>query len=210
MKAFFVPSVFEGEKIFSGIKFNRHSYDILCGDYRGTPVFTTGVSKVPAVFNSIIAIKDFNITEAVLTGVCGAYRSSGLSVGDLVSIKREHFADEGLYTEGSFKTLDEMGFGFIKNRYIEYSVFENLPAVESATVSFLDGVGEISELFAGNTGAQVENMEGAAFGYVCNMLSVKCYQVRSVSNFCGERSSQQWDIKKALSNLKNYFDLLSL
>lgn len=210
MKALFVPSKAEGEKIFSGCRFEKYKHDIYKSEFKGIPVFTTGVSKTPSVFNSIIAIKDFNITEAVLTGVCGAYRSSGLLVGDVVSIQRDWFADEGLYTGDGFTTLNDMGFGFIKKRYTEYSILKNLPVADSATVSFLDGVGQISEIFQKSTGAQVENMEGAAFGYVCNMLSVKCFQVRAVSNFCGHRDQQEWDFKKAVRNLKSFYDFLPL
>jgi len=210
MKALFVPSVLEGEKIFSGCKFGKYKHDIYKSEFKGVPVFAIGVSKTPSVFNSIIAIKDFNITEAILTGVCGAYRNSGLSVGDIVSIHKDWFADEGLYTGEGFTSLNDMGFGIIKKRYTEYDTYEDLPVVDSATVSFLDGVGQISEIFQKTTEAQTENMEGAAFGYVCNMLSVKCFQVRAVSNFCGKRDEQEWNFKKAVSNLKRFFDSSSL
>lgn len=210
MKALFVPSISEGKKIFSGISFALWRHNILIGEFKGLPVFVTGVSKSPAVFASIIAIKEYNITEAILTGVCGAYRGSGLSVGDVVSIHKDWFADEGLYDSEGFHSLDEMGFSFIEKRYIEFGILKSLPVADSNTVSFLDGIGTISELFQKSTGAKVENMEGAAFGYVCNMLSVKCFQVRAVSNFCGARKQQEWDFKKAVANLKNYFETASL
>ncbi|PLX68275.1 MAG: hypothetical protein C0602_08800 [Denitrovibrio sp.] len=210
MKALFVPSISEGKKIFPGCKFEKYKHDLHKGEFRGVHVFVIGVSKIPSVFNSIMAIKDFNITEAILTGVCGAYSNSGLSVGDVVSIHRDWFADEGLYTGDGFTSLNELGFGIIKKRYTEYSTLENLTVVDSATVSFLDGVGHISEMFQKSTGAQVENMEGAAFAYACNMLSVKCFQIRAVSNFCGKRDEQEWDFKKAVSKLKRFFELLPL
>lgn len=210
MKALFLPSISEGKKIFPGISFSPWRHNISTGEYKGLPVIVTGVSKVPAAFASIIAIKEFNITEAILTGVCGAYRSSGLSVGEVVSIRRDWFADEGLYADGGFKSLDEMGFPIIEKRYIEFSVLKTLPVADSNTVSFLDGDGEISDVLQKSTSAHTENMEGAAFGYVCNMLSVKCFQVRAVSNFCGKRAEQEWDFKKATLNLKNLFESISL
>lgn len=210
MKAFFVPSLGEGKKIFPGASFNPWQYGIYRGNHKGTPVFVTGVSKSPAVFAASIVIREFNITEAVLTGVCGAYRESGLSVGEIVSIRKDWFADEGLYEKGSLRRLDEMGFPVIENGYIEFDITEDLSVADSNTVSLLDGEGEISEILHKSTKAQVENMEGAAFGYVCKMLSVKCFQIRAVSNFCGLRTQQEWDFKKAVSNLKNYFDIVTL
>jgi len=207
MKAIFVPSLGEAKKIFLNSKFELWKYGIYSGMFKNIPVFTTGVSKTPASFSASVVIQQFGVTEAILTGVCGAYRCSELSIGDLVTIKRDYFADEGLFLDGEFQTLDKMGFGFIENSYAEFDPFKSLPVVDSATVSFLDGEGQISDIFQKSTGALVENMEGAAFGYVCKMLGIKCFQVRAVSNYCGARSEQQWDFKKAVANLESFFDL---
>ena len=39
-----------------------------------------------------------------------------------------------------------------------------------------------------------------------NMLNVKAFQVRAVSNFCGKREEQMWDANKAFANLKSFFE----
>jgi len=205
MKAIFVPSLAEAKKIFPSAVFRTYKYNILQGEYRGIQVFVTGVSKIPSVFSLTTILNEFPVSEAVLTGVCGAYRDKGLRVGDIVAVKNDYFADEGLYADGGFKTLSEMGFGFLESGYAKFHTHQNLTTADSNTVSFLDGEGEISEILSEKTGASVENMEGAAFGYVCNMLKIKAYQIRAVSNYCGRRDSQEWDFKQAVSNLKKLY-----
>ncbi|ADD68697.1 purine or other phosphorylase family 1 [Denitrovibrio acetiphilus DSM 12809] len=207
MKAIFVPSLGEAGKIFPNVKFTEWKHGIMQGEFRGYPVFITGVSKTPVTFAATAVLGTFDISEALLTGVCGAYRESGLSVGDVISVEKDYFADEGLYTELGFESLFKMGFGFMGSRYISFSAFRDLPVADSNTVSFLDGEGRISEILQKSTGASVENMEGAAFGYVCNMLGIKSFQVRGVSNFCGNRTEQQWNFKKAAANLERVLDL---
>jgi len=206
MKAIFLPSIVEAKKIFPEVVFKNWKYGILQGDFRGLSVFITGVSKTPTVFNTSVILSEVPVTEAYLTGVCGAYRSSGLAVGDVVTVGKDFFADEGLLDGGEFKSLDQMGFWFLEKRYTEFSVLEGLTVADSATVSFLDGEGRISEILQKSTGAKVENMEGASFAYVCNMLKVKCFQIRAVSNYCGVRKDQQWDFNQAVRNLKSFFE----
>ncbi|PLX66202.1 MAG: hypothetical protein C0603_12395 [Denitrovibrio sp.] len=210
MKAIFVPSVMEARKIFPVGNFIEWKYGIFKGEFKGIPVFTTGVSKTPTAFSLPVIINEFKISEAILTGVCGAYRSSKLSVGDLITINKDHFVDEGLYHKGEFQSIVQMGFGFSDTSYSEFEIFKDLPVADSNTVSFLDGEGKISEIFQKSTGADVENMEGAAFGYACKMLGIKCFQVRAVSNYCGARDEQGWDFKKAILNLKRFFDFNAL
>ena len=210
MKAIFVPSMGEASKIFPGLKFEEWKLGIMMSEFKGLKVFITGVTKTPASVSATAIFSNFDITEAILTGVCGAYHSSGLSVGDVVTISRDFFADEGLYTDNSFESVFEMGFGFTENRFICFEPFKGLPVANSNTISFLDGEGHISKVLEESTGAYVENMEGASFGYVCKLFKVKAFQIRAVSNYCGKRSDQNWDFKKAVKNLEMFFSSTSL
>jgi futalosine hydrolase len=51
-------------------------------------------------------------------------------------------------------------------------------------------------------------MEGAAFHYVCLQEEIPFIQLRSVSNYVGERNKSKWQIKKAVENLNK--ELLNL
>ncbi|MBK5272402.1 MAG: hypothetical protein JJE22_15460 [Bacteroidia bacterium] len=47
----------------------------------------------------------------------------------------------------------------------------------------------------------VESMEGAAMHYVCLMENIPFIQVRSISNYIGERNKRNWDMKESITNL---------
>jgi futalosine hydrolase len=206
MKAVFVPSMGEAKFIFPKLSFKEWKRGISTADAEGYKVFITGVTKTPCAAAATSVFENFDITEALLTGVCGAYRNCGLAVGDIVSVRKDHFADEGLYEGETFKSVFEMGFGFLEKSFIMFNEIKHLQNADSNTVSFLDGNGAISQILHKSTGAQVENMEGASFGYVCKLFGIKCYQIRAVSNFCGIRSEQEWDFKKAVLNLETFYE----
>lgn len=206
MKAVFVPSEGEAKKIFPNLKFTEWKRGIKTAETESYSIFITGVTKTACTMTATSIFENFDITEALLTGVCGAYKDCGLKVGDIVSIEKDFFADEGIYEGDSFQSIFDMGFGFLENSYIMFDKMNKLQVVDSNTVSFLDGNGAISEVLHKSTKAHVENMEGASFGYVCKLFGIKCFQIRAVSNFCGIRSKQEWDFKKAVQNLKTFYE----
>ena len=46
-------------------------------------------------------------------------------------------------------------------------------------------------------------MEGAALHYACLMEGVPFLQLRSMSNYIGERNKKKWDMQVSISNLNN-------
>jgi len=206
LKAYFVPTIREGRAIFPGAQFRPWKFNIEKCEYNGILLFSIGVSKTSAAFSATVILSSFDISEAVLTGICGAYRGSGLSVGDVITISKDWFIDEGLFMDGRVELLHEMGFGFTAGGYSEFKPYSGLPIVDSNTVSYLDGGGQTADIYHKKSSAAVENMEGAAFGFVCNQLGVKASQVRGVSNFCGKRDEQEWNLKQTFQNLERFFE----
>jgi futalosine hydrolase len=49
----------------------------------------------------------------------------------------------------------------------------------------------------------VESMEGAAFHYVCLHQKINFLQLRSISNYVGERDKSKWELKKSIENLNS-------
>ena len=47
----------------------------------------------------------------------------------------------------------------------------------------------------------IESLEGAALHYVCLMEKIQFLQLRSVSNYVGERNKENWNIKDSIHNL---------
>ena len=53
---------------------------------------------------------------------------------------------------------------------------------------------------AGASGAEVENMEGAALFALCEAFGAECAEVRAISNYVGE-AREGWEIPLALERL---------
>ena len=48
-----------------------------------------------------------------------------------------------------------------------------------------------------------ESMEGAALHYVCLMENIPFLQIRSISNYIGERNKKKWDMNQSIYDLNN-------
>jgi futalosine hydrolase len=54
-----------------------------------------------------------------------------------------------------------------------------------------------------NFSPEIESMEGAALHFVALHQNIPFIQMRSISNWVGERDKSKWKIKEAISNLNN-------
>jgi len=204
-KVVVVPTVKEAEKLFENIAFYEWKYGILKGIHNRTPVYICGISKSNAAFSAPFIISEHTNSNIIMTGICGAYRESGLSVGEVVSIEKDYFVDEASYENGVLKNIGDQGFPVIENNYSFFRKIPELKVVNSNTVSFLSTDERIEKEYYNFSCASVENMEGAAFGLAANRMGVHIYQVRAVSNYCGPRKQQEWNINFSFESLKNYF-----
>jgi futalosine hydrolase len=48
-----------------------------------------------------------------------------------------------------------------------------------------------------------ESMEGAALHYVCLMENIPFVQIRSISNYIGERNKKKWDMMDSIAHLND-------
>ena len=111
----------------------------------------------------------------LLAGIAGAY-SEELAKGDVVAVCEERVA-------GIPQQFDRAYSASLK--------IEGLCEVRSNTVC---------RCGAEATGAEVENMEGAALFALCAEFGAVCAEVRAVSNYVGE-AREGWEIPLALERL---------
>ncbi len=116
----------------------------------------------------------------VLCGIAGAYGSE-VRLGEVVAVASERVAG-----------LPE---GFAEEHHSSWH-FDMLRNVRSNTVCRCGAEAD---------GAQVENMEGAAFFALCTDAGVPCAEVRAISNRVGARR-KDWDIPAALHALTAFID----
>jgi nucleoside phosphorylase len=72
-----------------------------------------------------------------------------------------------------------------------------------ATVSTCSGTDALAAQVRARTGALAEAMEGAAVLHIAARLGVPAAELRIISNTCGHRPSQRWDLPKALARLES-------
>lgn len=202
----FFPTFLECKKVLNISDFSSYKY-FDTAVYKSIPVIITGAGKSNAAAYSALFFSEFKPKYPLLTGICGAYQNSSLNIGSIVSIDYDYFVDEANYNGESITTIHEKGFIIAKDNRAEFQVDENFQKVSSNTVSLIPQFDGLSYLYMAKTNALVENMEGAAFGMAANKQNIRPYQIRAVSNYCGDIKKQQWNINSACLSLRNAIDL---
>ncbi|NOG55090.1 MAG: futalosine hydrolase [Planctomycetes bacterium] len=148
-------------------------------------------------------------------GIAGALPGSDLRAGDVVIAGESVFYEEGIITPEGFADLESLGFGLVPgspdwcrgNRLAADPEFFEwmLGALEPlaprsgvvATVSRCSGTDEAAAQVQSVTGAVAEAMEGAAVLLTARRLGIPAVEVRVISNNCGNRDEQHWDMDRA-------------
>lgn len=198
----FVPTIQEAEAIFEGINFIKNRYDLFEGDFSDTKVVVSGITKTNIAYASTIMFHSYSFKNAFLIGIAGCYRNSNLTIGEVVCVENDYFVDEGLLIEGVLKMTNEIGFSVCNDNTVQFQTIKGSKIVNANTVSFLSSFDKLAEIYFTKTGAEIENMEGAAFGLICERFKIPAYHIRGISNYCGDRKNQKWDLKKSFLNLK--------
>ena len=130
--------------------------------YPRVPCRIAGVGPAAAAAATAQTIVAERPERLLLAGIAGAYAASGLAVGEVVAVSEERVAGlPAKYADVYRPTL----------------LPEGLPTAISNSVV---------QCGAEAAGAQIENMEGAAFFAVAAALGVPAAEVRAVSNRVGE------------------------
>lgn len=172
-------------------------------------VLITGVGMMAATYALTKAVLMKRPDFIFQAGVAGSLDGK-LPLTKIVLVESEHVGDMGVEENGSFKTLfdlnllDRNTFPW-KNRKLS----NNLEALKLIGLTIVDGVtvNEISTseqriaYYKNELHASVESMEGAALHYVALQEKIPFLQMRSLSNFVGERDKSKWMMSTAIANL---------
>ena len=171
-------------------------------------ILITGIGTTFTAFHLTNALRDKKYQFVINIGIAGSLTDE-LTIGEVVSVVTDEFADLGIEKENEFLTLFESGFMDSNDFPFEQGMLKasesnglfDLRKVRGITTNKSHGratsISEIKSKFS----AQVESMEGAVVFYVCNWFGISCFQIRSISNFVEPRDSAQWNIPMALEKL---------
>ena len=129
-------------------------------------------------------------------GIAGSFDKK-IKIGDVVEVTEDILSELG-YEEN--KTFFEFKSFSIPNKFTVDSKTDLLK-VKSSTVNTVSGNTTTIKKIKNRLNPDIETMEGAAVFRVCNDFNIPCMQIRSVSNFVGERNKKNWDIDLAIKNL---------
>jgi futalosine hydrolase len=176
-----------------------------------------GLGVVPTTYHLTKVFREDRPGLAIQAGIAGSFETN-LPLGTLVTVRQDRFADLGVKEKGEWKDLFDLGLAeknespFTDGWLINTNqIIDKLPlaSVNSITINEISTnpaqIGEIRQKYH----PAIESMEGAAFHYVCLQEEIPFIQLRSVSNYVGERNKSKWQIKKAVENLnKQLFNLI--
>jgi futalosine hydrolase len=172
-------------------------------------ILITGVGMMETAYNLTKNINKQETDLALQLGIAGSYDRE-LQPGEVVFIKEEKLGDLGAEDHYNFLDVYDLGLAdsdkppFARGRLLNNSFTTSLKAVSSLSVNKTTGTAFTAEERIKKYGCQLENMEGAAFHYVCLKENIPFAQVRSISNYAEARDKTKWQIKEAVINLNNW------
>lgn len=191
--ALFFATRAECDIILSKLSFSKEirvfDYDFIKGKIAEIPlvVCISGIGKINSSLSAILAFKNFHIKKAIISGIAGAYPSSGLKVGDIAIAEREIEADTGLLINCENK---DNSFIFIKSEEILMQVppfCEKLKKGTFLTLSSSTGNLNRAKFLEKKFKAICENMEGFAVAKAAKIYNIPAVEIRSISNIVTDR-----------------------
>jgi futalosine hydrolase len=172
-------------------------------------VLITGVGMMATTYSLTKAILKKRPDFILQAGVAGCLDEK-LPLTKIVLIENENIGDLGVEEIGTFKTLfdlkllDKNSFpwenGKLSNN-VEVLRSTGLTIVDSVTVNEISTNIERIAYYKNQLNASVESMEGAALHFVALQEKIPFLQMRSLSNFVGERDKSKWVMDIAIANL---------
>lgn len=178
-------------------------------EYRHVEVVVTGVGLMTSTYAITKAISLHQPQFLLQAGIAGTLNQAS-ALGNVVVVKNETIGDLGVANEGGFQSLFDLNLlssnmspwtnGALHNNYSKLLTL-GLDVVDGVTVNEISTKEKTIRYYREQLEAQIETMEGAALHYVGLVERIAFMQIRSLSNYIGERDKTKWEIKKAIANL---------
>lgn len=178
-------------------------------DIKNIDILITGVGMLPTAYSLTKTILNKRPDFILQAGVAGCL-DENLPLTKIVIVENDIIGDLGVEEKGIFKTafdlqlLEKNSFpwknGKLSNN-IEALKITGLKVVDAVTINEITTNKERIAYYRNDLNASVESMEGAALHYVALQEKISFLQIRSLSNFVGERDKSKWVMDIAIANL---------
>ena len=172
-------------------------------------ILITGVGMMATTYSLTKSILNKR-PDFILQAGLGGCLNENLPLTKIVLVENENIGDLGVEENRTFKTLfdlrllDKNSFpwkdGKLSNN-VDTLKSTGLKIVNGVTVNEISTNGKRIAYYKNQLNASVESMEGAALHYVALQERIRFLQMRSLSNFVGERDKTKWVMDIAIANL---------
>lgn len=173
-------------------------------------ILITGIGLTSTAYHLTKQLQLKKYDLIIQAGVAGCFNSK-IPLGTVFAVKKDTIADQSVIELKKLKTLFDLKLvpqnlhPFNKGWLVNPNnlLFEKIKVKSVTSIS----VNEISTSkqkinFYKNTFKPVlESMEGAALHFVCLMEKIPFIQLRSISNYIGERDKKKWNMSTSIENL---------
>ena len=172
-------------------------------------ILITGIGLTATTYSLMKQLQIKRPKIIIQAGVGGCF-DTNYPLGSVLAIKQEAIADQSVIELDKLKTLFHLKlvpqnqYPFSKGWLVNKSeVLKKIKLKKIIGVS----TNEITtskqkvKFYKETFNPVVESMEGAALHYVCLMEKIPFLQIRSISNYIGERNKKNWNMKESIINL---------
>lgn len=148
---------------------------------------------------------------AIQAGIAGSF-SSGHPIGSVAAVNTEFYGDLGVMENGKWHDIFDMGLANenlhpwnnkgLHNPHEQLILLSQLHTARGISINQISTRPETINQLSEKYHPDLESMEGAAFHYVCLQQNIPFLQLRSISNFVGERDKNKWNIPLAFDALQ--------
>lgn len=173
-------------------------------------ILITGIGLTATTYHltSQLILKEYALV--IQAGVAGSFDKS-LVPGTVVVVLKETIADQSVEELKKLKTLFELNLvpqnqfphrnGWLINPDKKLLKLTGLKQVNGISVNQISVSEKTIRFYREKFDPVTESMEGAALHYVCLMEKIPFIQLRSISNYIGERNKKKWNMEDSINNL---------
>ncbi|MEN9686683.1 MAG: futalosine hydrolase [Bacteroidota bacterium] len=146
----------------------------------------------------------------IQAGIAGCF-DQNIPLGTVVVVKDESLADTGVEEDGKWKDIFDLKLEKssyhpyekrkLPNQHLPKLNLLQLPEVNAITINQISSSPQKIAQLTKKYEPLIESMEGAALHFVCREAGIPFIQIRSISNYIGERNKARWLLKEAIENL---------
>jgi futalosine hydrolase len=194
---------FQQQKNIFSFQKNHQQIDVLIAGI-GSAIFT---------FHVMEYLQHHRPDAAIQAGFAGV-KENFIELGNTFEIVADCFADNGAFENDNYKTLfdlnlmNENEFPFSKAMLANDSKFpipfHPIKKAIGRSVNLIEADENRLEKLNQKFHCDAESMEGSAFHHVMLHKKIAFKQIRSASNFIGERNKTKWEMKTSIENLSSF------